>query len=337
MLAQSGLRRGDTLGFLARYGRDIAGALQIWDLDDPTEPRTPAVNALTDPQVRRLLEDPLGSPLGNDPLGGKSSLGGVQPKVVLAETADGWAQALGGFPTTHIVKPRLSGAMASVIFDEEYGARLSRKIGLARFDVRVHRFDGLDALVIERFDRHLGQRIHQEDFNQALGAAGNQKYQELGGVVSMGRIASTLRRHAAAGDLQQLARMLVFAVAIGNLDMHAKNLGLLHGADGSVKLAPAYDVVPQAHQANDGRMALACNKKYRHGELTRHDLLAELESWGLRRAEKLLTETMDEIADAIATETPLTGAAPNLQDQLAAFARNLQNGRPVGGEVSKGT
>jgi serine/threonine-protein kinase HipA len=84
-------------------------------------------------------------------------------------------------------------------------------------------------------------------------------------------------------------------------------------------------------------MALACNKKYRHGELTRHDLLAELESWGLRRAEKLLTETMDEIADAIATETPLTGAAPNLQDQLAAFARNLQNGRPVGGEVSKGT
>lgn len=39
MLAQSGVRRGDVPGFLARYGRDVAGALQLWDLDDPTEPR----------------------------------------------------------------------------------------------------------------------------------------------------------------------------------------------------------------------------------------------------------------------------------------------------------
>ena len=43
MLAQGGLRRGDTLGFLARYGRDVAGALQLWDVDDPTEPRIPAL------------------------------------------------------------------------------------------------------------------------------------------------------------------------------------------------------------------------------------------------------------------------------------------------------
>ena len=33
MIAQAGLRRDDTPAFLARFGRDVAGALQVWDLD----------------------------------------------------------------------------------------------------------------------------------------------------------------------------------------------------------------------------------------------------------------------------------------------------------------
>jgi len=54
LLAQAGIRRGDTLRFLAAYGRDIAGALQIWDVDDPTEPKTPATRSVDDAQIRRL-------------------------------------------------------------------------------------------------------------------------------------------------------------------------------------------------------------------------------------------------------------------------------------------
>ncbi|HZL80913.1 MAG TPA: HipA N-terminal domain-containing protein, partial [Demequina sp.] len=100
MLQQAGLRAGDTPGFLARYGRDVAGALQLWDLDDPTEPAEPGVRPVTAAQIRGLLEDPIGSPLANAPQVGKSSLGGVQPKIVLARTDEGWAQALGGHPTT---------------------------------------------------------------------------------------------------------------------------------------------------------------------------------------------------------------------------------------------
>lgn len=104
MLQQGGLRAGDTPGFLARYGRDMAGALQLWDLDDPTEPAEPGVRPVTAAQIRGLLQDPMGSPLANAPDAGKSSLNGVQPKIVLAHTGNGWAQALGGHPTTHILK-----------------------------------------------------------------------------------------------------------------------------------------------------------------------------------------------------------------------------------------
>src|SRR5699024_5100340 len=247
MVAAAGLRRGDTPAFLARYGRDVAGALQIWDLDDPTEPRKPALRTLDEAQVRELLTDPIGSPLANAPERGKSSLAGVQPKIVLTRQSNGWAQALGGYPTTHILKPQLQGARLSTIYDEEYGARLARVVGLADFGARVQVFDGLPALVIERYDRRDGQRVHQEDFNQVLGAGGNEKYQEYGGVVSFARIAGELDRAGLGSELPRLARMVTFAVAIGNLDLHAKNLSVLHPVDRDASLAPAYDVVPQAH------------------------------------------------------------------------------------------
>lgn len=323
LLAQGGLRRDNTPAFLARYGRDVAGALQIWDLDDPTEPKTPTTRTVTGAEIRALLEDPIGSPLANDPQLGKSSLGGVQPKIVLVRTPSGWAQALGGYPTTHILKPRLGGDKATVIYDEEYGSRLARRLGLADFATSIEQFVGLPTLVIERYDRIGGERVHQEDFSQVLGAGGNQKYQEIGGVVSLRRVADALKTHASEADLRRLARMVVFAAGIGNLDLHTKNLGLLHLADGEVTIAPAYDVVPQAHLPNDGRMALAVNGKYRHGDITGEDLAAEFASWGLRRAPATVDATLEELRAAVLSEIPLDGAFPALQEQILGFIDQL--------------
>jgi len=329
MLRQGGLRRGDTLGFLARYGRDVAGALQIWDLDDPTEPKTPGLAPVTASQIRRLLDDPSGAPLANDPGAGRSSLGGVQPKIVLVRTDRGWAQALGGYPTTHILKPQLDGDASTVIYDEEYGSRIARRLGLLDHSTSVEQFDGRAALVVERYDRIGGRRVHQEDFNQVLGASGDQKYQELGGQVSLRRVADVLVRHASEPDLTLLAKMVILTVAIGNLDMHAKNIGLLHPTDGQVTLAPAYDVVPHGHRSNDGRLALAVNKKYRHNEITREDLLSELSSWRMRRAAATVESTLDELDAIVASETPLDGAHPSLHEQVAGFVDNLRSGGPA--------
>ena len=330
MLAQGGLRRGDTLGFLARYGRDVAGALQLWDVDDPTEPRIPALRSLAEKDIRALLEDPVRSPLANDREAGKSSLGGVQPKVVLVRTGESWSQSLGGYPTTHILKPQLSGRHHSVIFDEEYGARISRRMGLADFDASVEDFDGLKALVIERFDRDSNGRVHQEDFSQALGASGNQKYQSMGGVVSLHRIAQTLQKFAPRPELIRFARYVVLAVGIGNLDMHTKNIGLIHSGSGDVSLAPAYDVVPQAHLSNDGELALAVNRTYRHASVTREDLIAEFSSWRLRQVERIIDDALDELIESATSEVPLPGAFSDLQAQILGFARHLREGRRVG-------
>lgn len=324
MLAQGALRRGDVPAFLSRYGRDVAGALQIWNLDDPSEPQTAATRPVPAKEIRMLLEDPIGSPLGNASGLGRTSLGGVQPKILLVRDDSGWKQALGGFPTTHILKPQLGGDHASVIFDEEYGSRIARRLGLATHETWVEDFDGRIALVIERYDREGRTRTHQEDFNQALGASGNQKYQEIGGLVNLRRVADTLQRHTPAENLRRLAEMVTLAVAIGNLDLHTKNVSLLHPIDDDVHLAPAYDVVPQAHLAGDGRMALAVNGIYRHANLTGADLVTEFTSWGLRRAERIVDDELERISDAVSAESPLDGAYPELRNDILGFVDQLR-------------
>lgn len=116
-----------------------------------------------------------------------------------------------------------------------------------------------------------------------------------------------LQAHARPRDLHQFARAVVFAVTIGNLDMHANNIALLHPSNGSARLAPTYDAVPQAHRAG-GRLALAIDGEYRHAVITRRYLETELFSWSMRRASAAVEEPLDDLTIALAEETPLDGA-----------------------------
>ena len=323
---------GDVIGLLRRYGRDVAGALQIWDPDVPGEPRAPRLEPLDAAGVAALLEHVQDFPLGNKPTGGKSSLAGVQDKVVLARTADGWNRALDGYPSTHILKPVPEG-LATVIYDEEYGARLARAAGVAPFRTWIEEFADVPALIVERYDRSPSApqgRIHQEDFNQAIGASGDEKYQRFGGKTSLARIAKALEEAAGREALETLFRMVVLSAAIGNLDMHAKNVSLLHHPDGTLALAPAYDFVPQAHQKNDGEVALAVAEAYRHAEITRAHLIEEGRSWGLHGAERTTREVLEVVLETAGSETPHAQAHPKLAEDISRFTKNLLAGRAAG-------
>ena len=98
---QAGLAEQDVIGLLRAYGRDVAGALQIWDPDVPGEPKQPALEPLSSAGVAGMLEHVQDNPLGNKPSGGKTSLAGVQDKIVLARTEDGWNRVIDGWPSTH--------------------------------------------------------------------------------------------------------------------------------------------------------------------------------------------------------------------------------------------
>jgi len=297
---QARLADQDVIGLLRAYGRDVAGALQIWDPEVPGEPKQPALEPLSSPEIAALLEHVQDNPLGNKPAGGKTSLAGVQDKIVLGRTEGGWNRVIDGWPSTHILKPE---------------------------------FTGIPAVVIERYDRspHAPQgRIHQEDFNQVLGAAGNQKYQKYGGKVSLERIAQVFSVIGDRDSLERLFALVVVSVSVGNLDLHAKNLSLLHLPDGSMTLSPAYDVVPQAHQPNDGEVALAVGGEYRHAAITLKHLVAEGRSWGLARAADLAEETLTTVLQLADAEIPDERAYPGLARDISRFASNLLTGQAIG-------
>ncbi len=93
------------------------------------------------------------------------------------------------------------------------------------------------ALVLQRFDRQGGKRVHMEDLYQVLPDL-EDKY---------GTNCDTLARAVLAlcgeADLRSMIRRLVFCVACGNADAHAKNWSLLYPDGIRPRLSPAYDLV----------------------------------------------------------------------------------------------
>jgi serine/threonine-protein kinase HipA len=329
---QARVAEQDVIGLLRAYGRDVAGALQIWDPEIPGEPKQPALEPLSNAGVAGMLEHVQDNPLGNRPAGGKTSLAGVQDKIVLARAESRWNRVIDGWPSTHILKPE-SRDYPTSIYDEEFGARFARATGLTSFPTWIEEFDGVPAVVIERYDRSPDApqgRIHQEDFNQVLGAAGNQKYQKYGGKVSLERIARVFASLGDSDSLERLFKLVVVSVAVGNLDLHAKNVSLLHRPDGSMTLSPAYDVVPQAHQPNDGEVALAVSGEYRHAAITMEHLIAEGRAWGLTTAADLAEEALTAVLNLASTEVPYGRAHAGLARDIGTFASNLLSGRAAG-------
>jgi len=318
----------DTLGLLSAYGRDVAGAVQLIDSTTADAGEPARARPVSTADIVDLLDDVAAFPLGNAPMSGKASLAGVQEKVLLARVGGHWGQCLYGYPSTHILKP-VSRAYPDMIYNEEYASRIARALGLAPYATWIETFEGTDVFVIARYDRDdaiPSRRLHQEDFNQVLGASGAEKYQEHGGKVSLGRIAAVIGSAQGREGLEQLLTLVTLTVAVGNLDMHAKNISLLHPPDGSARLAPAYDVVPLTHYPGvDGRMAMAVNDVYEHSRIRRSALIAEADSWGMgaARAEQIVDQTVTVIRSTVQQESPHMRAVPGLPDLIDSLAARI--------------
>jgi serine/threonine-protein kinase HipA len=98
---------------------------------------------------------------------------------------------------------------------------------------------GGQAFAIRRFDRLNGGRIHIEDFAQVLGIPPRRKY----GATNFDTILRTVFTLCGLEDAGEFIRRLVFMIAIGNSDAHAKNWSLIYPDGHSARLAPAYDLV----------------------------------------------------------------------------------------------
>ncbi|MDO9089184.1 MAG: HipA domain-containing protein, partial [Burkholderiaceae bacterium] len=128
-------------------------------------------------------------------------------------------------------------------------------------------------LLVERYDRLIDaqghrQRLHQEDFCQALGVVPEMKYQNEGGP-DLAQCFDLVRRatRPSAPQVLRLLDCVIFNALIGNHDAHAKNFSLLNSGKTPV-LAPFYDTLSTAvYPALTPKMAMKIGSKYKFSEV----------------------------------------------------------------------
>lgn len=307
----AGLVPDDVFGMIDAYGRDTAGALVFVPAGSGEPLRTGTLHPLTPAQIGEMLSAAARNApaLGAVPHLQSTSLAGVQPKIVLVKTVDGWARCVDGYPSTHIVKlAHPSGSPAAdVVHTEVACIDLARAIGLTSIAAELCLFGDQLAIVVSRYDRVSSagviHRIHQEDTAQALGintSDPDRKFQHGKQLPSLAKIAAVLRNGATEPD--QLLRLTTFNLAIGNTDAHAKNISLLRNPDGSAILAPAYDVAMHLHHPGANRtFAMDINGKSAIDGIGTVDLIDEAAGWPLprRRAIEAVGQTLVQLTEAL--------------------------------------
>lgn len=273
--------RQNDFALLDGLGGECAGAVTMLEDDSeaiPASPPSEPPHWLNDGELTRLLETLPKRPMLVGEAGLRLSLAGAQDKLpVLAEEKDGQLRIAlppNQSPSSHILKPEIADLPGSA-HNEAFCLTLATACGLTAAKAVVHRVpsSGRVFLLVERYDRrqnpagHL-ERLHQEDFCQALGVAPEYKYQNEGGpdlTACFDLLRSATR--PSAPEILRLLDAVIFNALIGNHDAHAKNFSLLYDKQYPT-LAPLYDILCTAVYPDlSDKMAMKIGGKYRFADL----------------------------------------------------------------------
>jgi serine/threonine-protein kinase HipA len=264
-----GVSPHNSFALLRAIGYDCAGAISCHAIDDPVVPQrfVPLTGKIiTEDELYEHIKELPKKPLFMDVPGLRLSLAGVQDKAAVCLINNQIALPENGCPTTHILKPA-SPHFDGIAENEYFVMKIAKRIGLSVPDVKLRKIKDITFLLIERYDRHIKnnsiERIHQEDFCQALGVLSSRKYQndEGPGFKDCFGLLNTTTQPAI--DRNQLASVVIFNYLIGNMDAHGKNFSLLHHLTSNIRLAPFYDIVcTRAYQELTSKMAMKIGSKY---------------------------------------------------------------------------
>ncbi len=246
MTRAMGISQDDILGLIDETGRDLAGALVV---GRPRAGEEPAFRPIaTEAELERIIDGLPAKPFLVGVEGVSMSLAGAQEKLPLALVDGRLAIPIGGEPSTHILKPDNSKLLGSVQ-NEALCMVLARRCGLPTARVTTGVAGKRSYLLVTRYDRTerdgRSVRLHQEDFCQALGKPPVAKYQHNSSGVagpSLPEMFALVREHMTARDINGLLDAVIFNVAVGNVDSHAKNYSIFLTRR-LAALAPLYDLM----------------------------------------------------------------------------------------------
>ena len=310
----------NSFGLLNEIGGECAGAVTfLAPKQKPTHTEEPQIYWLEEHELVSILDDLPRRPMlaGDDGL--RLSLAGAQDKLPVVLDGSRIGLAMNGTPSTHILKSSIRSLLDSVV-NEHYCLSLATAMKLPAARSTIHYAGSHEFLLVKRYDRVIdsasySQRLHQEDFCQALGRASNTKYQHEGGP-DLTDCCQLIRKviRPSAPSLLQFVDAVIFNTLVGNHDAHGKNFSLLY-KHGTAVLAPAYDILSTAvYPELSPKMAMKIGSQYELKQLMpRH--------WSqFAKANGLSTPQLFKRIQTLASRLP--AAARSLQATMGEDARH---------------
>ena len=254
---------------LSILGRECAGAIIITEENVLPQVNYKYIDKTDD--IINFLQHNMGLLLLS--CGGRLSLAGAQDKISVLIKDNRFYLHEDYSPTSHILKPD-SLIFPNLVYNEAYCMNLAKELNMNTAECNVIKFENCrPILVIKRYDRNNGLRIHQEDFCQIMNISCETKYQNAGYYYGIPSIIEAA--HNLGIDIRyDLLKFTLFNYFIGNMDGHAKNLSLLYHKDKSITLAPFYDLVSTTVYENlDRDMSMVFGKHYNIDLIDNEDFL----------------------------------------------------------------
>lgn len=287
-----GVSKQNDFALLHGIGGECAGAITLLEPGQTPSPMdtTQHIRWIHNSELPNMLDELPKRPMlaGEDGL--RLSLAGTQDKLPVVVKDEQIGLPLLNTPSSHILKPAIP-LLQGTVYNESFCLALAKELKLDVAEAVIRQTTRQPYLLVKRYDRHCLldgriQRLHQEDFCQAMGFTPEYKYQNEGGPDLSACFA--LLRKATRPNAPQVLKLLdyiIFNALIGNHDAHAKNFSLLYSS-GRTVLAPLYDTLSTAvYPRLTKNMAMKIGGKYRFTEIFPRHWSRFAESAGLSPAQ----------------------------------------------------
>jgi len=265
---------------LTELGKESVGAIQIGNQAIPANYQYEEISLEYLNQIVNQTDSLLSTLYQEKEL--RLSLAGAQSKTGLYYKNDRYYIPKNGSPSNIIVKPANS-RFPDLVYNEYACMKIAESLGIQTPLVRLASTETQFLYIIDRYDRMFYeneiQRLHQEDFCQALGIQNQNKYESDGGptfqqCIHLLRKATTVP----AIEVNKFVSLFLFNLIIGNRDAHGKNYSILH-KNNKRGLAPAYDILSTAYYDELSiKMSMSINGKFELDEVLEEDLFIMSES-----------------------------------------------------------
>jgi serine/threonine-protein kinase HipA len=344
-----GVSERNDFALLGAIGGDCAGAITLAPSSTGAPPGggEPEIDWLDAARLAELISTLPDHPMLADEDGEiRLSLAGAQDKLPVVVDGTGRVGVTAGrTPSTHILKMPIARFPGTVV-NEAFCLALGYRLGVRTVEAWPRRVGEHAYLLVERYDRlhHPDgvERLHQEDFCQALGIPSERKYEVEGGP-SLADCFALVRRATAVPAKHTL--VLLDAVAlnflVGNHDAHGKNFSLRRSRE-HTELAPFYDVLSTvAYPGLARKAAMGIGGERRPDYVARRHLDRLCEEAGLggaavrRRLRAMAHEAPVAAREVRASLTqdgwdhPVLDAIPAIVDRRAAQLAAIAGPRPA--------